>query len=196
MEDSVSRGDSSTELPFSVRLPSFVIAFLAAPLAGALAASAAAMAVALILVVLSAVWPDAPWRQDLHDRGLWDTGWSIIGVGLMTAFASFVASAAYTAVIGGLAVLYHRKTGNTPSLATGLVCGVLTGVLPCGAVALLVSSASEFAPPRGPGNVAVLVFFLSVVITATIATVWTFWRCGFADRVSNRNKVDSGLTTG
>jgi len=195
MEDGGSRGESGTALPFRVKLPSLRIAFLAAPLAGTLAASAASMALAVMLVVLSAVWPDTPWRQDLHYQGLWDTGWSIIGVGLMTAFGSFVASAAYTAIIGGFAVLYHRKTGNTPSLAAALVCGVLTGVMPCGAVALFVSSASEFARPRGPGNVAVLVFFLSVAITATLATVWTFWQCGFAGRISDRMKVESGLTT-
>ena len=189
-----SRGKGGTELPFRVKLPSFGIAFLAAPVAGTLAASAVSMALAVMLLVLSAVWPDTPWPQDLHYQGLWDTGWSIIGVGLMTAFGSFVASAAYTAVIGGVAVLYHRKTGKTPSLAAGLVCGVLTGIVPCGAVALFVSSASEFARPGGPSNVAVLVFFLSVIITATLATVWTFWKCGFAGRISDHKKMESGLT--
>jgi hypothetical protein len=186
MEDMGSRGEAGTELPFRVKLPNFGIAFLAAPLAGTLAGSAASMALAVVLVVLNVIWPDTPWRRDLHYQGLWDTAWSIIGVGLMTAFGSFVASAAYTAVVGGLAVLYHQKTGNTPSLAAGLLCGTLTGIMPCGAVALLVSSASEFARPGGPGNVVVLVFFLSVAVTETLALVWTFWQCGFAGRISDR----------
>jgi hypothetical protein len=109
MEDGGSRGESGTELPFRVKLPSLGIAFLAAPLAGTLAASAASMALAVILVVLSAAWPDRPWRQDLHYQGLWDTGWSIIGVGLMTAHAVARGGAGVRGADRGHAV-WRRRT--------------------------------------------------------------------------------------
>jgi hypothetical protein len=181
MEES-DRSDTYKGPPFGGLLPSFVVAFIAAPLAGTLAASAVSMPLAAILVALSAIWPDTPWRQDLHYQGLWDTTGSIVGVGLMTAFASFVLSATYVAVMGGAAVIRYRKTGKTPSRAAALAWGLLTGIVPCGGFAVFVGNASEFARPGAPGNAAVVVFLLVVIITATLATVWTFWHCAFAGR--------------
>jgi len=193
MDETGKPGDVGTEIIFRTTLPSFGIAFVASPLAGTVAGTVASMVLAPILLLLNVVWPDTPWRRDLHYQGLWDTAWSIIGVGLMIALGSFVASAVYTAVFGGLAALYHRRTGNTPSRGAALVYGVLTGIMPCGGFAVLVGSASEFASPKGPGNTTVLVFFLTIIIASTLATVATFWKCGFAGRPVHRKS--GGLTT-
>ena len=177
-------GGTDIELPFAGLRPNFVLAFIAAPLAGTLAASAASMALSTILVALDAVWPSTPWRQDLHHQNLWDTMWSIVGTGFMTGYATLVATAAYTAVLGGLGISYYRKTGRIPSRAVALASGVITCVVPCGGLALLIGGSRELTGPGGPGQVAVVVFFVAVSLSASLATAWTFWQVGFAGRSS------------
>jgi len=68
--------------------------------------------------------------------------------------------------------------------------------VPCGAVALFVSSALRVSRAlEDRATSAVLVFFLSVIITATLATVWTvFGNVGFSGRISDHKKMESGLT--
>jgi hypothetical protein len=155
----------------------FALAFLIAPFAGSLGAG-------VLATVLAAPYcfSVGPWRYQLAASSLSSRLSSTIAIGMFTALGAFCVAAAYTIIGGAIAVRRYARNGTAPSLPGVLISSSLAGVLPIVGFPLLLGVPPEFTRPGGPGAGWALVFFLSIAVTTSLITSWTFWRLGLRRR--------------
>jgi hypothetical protein len=158
-------------------LPSLPLALLLSPLAASVVAFVVATAFAVPYR-----FGLGPWRFQLGAESFSNRLSGTLAIGFLAAFGAFIVGAAYTAILGGLAVRRHRKTGKSPSLPIVLVGGLIAGIFPFACFPLMLGVPSEFTSPSGAGAKWAVALFLAVAATAALAASWTFYRLGLKGR--------------
>ena len=158
-------------------IPNFLIGFIAAPLAGSFVTG-------LVSMLMLAPWRLGlgPWRLQVMTERFVDRIAALALLAYLVSIAAFIIAAIYTIVLGGLAVRRYRRRGRVPSVATAIGCGLLMGIPPFLVFPVLMGTLSEVTRSDGPGPALTASTLLVVAATASVATAWTFWRCGFAGR--------------
>jgi hypothetical protein len=144
-----------------VKKPNFPLAFVLAIVAGGLAAFLSSL---IILMMIGT-------EKDKTLAG------AMTASSLIAMYATFI-SACYTLIIGTAVVIYVRTTHRVPSLASALVVGMVTGVVPFVAPPVL----QYIRDTSGPSKFD-LFMLPALAITASLAVAWTFWRVGLRGRM-------------
>ena len=142
-----------------MRKPNFPLAFLLAILAGGLAAFLVSLA---IIVTMG------------HEGEKTFAG-AITAASLIAVYATVI-TVCYVLIIGFAVVIYVRMTNRVPSLATAIVVGLVTGVLPFVAPPVL-----QYIRNTSPSKFD-LFLMPALAIGSSIAVAWTFWRVGLRGR--------------
>ena len=143
-----------------VKKPNFPLAFFLAILAGGLAA----FLTALVILGLMGTEGEKTLKGALTAASL--IGW----------YATFI-STCYVLIIGLAVVIYVRTAHRVPSLATALMVGLVTGVLPFVAPPVL-----QYIRNTSPSKFD-LFLMPALAIASSLAVAWTFWRVGLRGRV-------------
>ena len=143
-----------------MKKPNFPLAFLLAILAGGLAAFLTALAILALM----------------GTEGEKTLAGALTAASLIAWYATFI-SACYVLIIGIAVVIYVRMTHRVPSLASAIVVGLVTGVLPFVAPPVL-----QYVRNTNPSKFD-LFLMPALAIASSIAVAWTFWRVGLRGRV-------------
>jgi len=144
-----------------VKKPNFPLAFFLAVLAGGLASFLTSLVIILMM----------------GNEGEKTFAGAFTAASLIALYATVI-SVCYVLIIGIAVVIYVRMTHRVPSLATAIVVGLITGVLPFVAPPVL-----QYIRRTDPSKFDLLLM-PALAIASSIAVAWTFWRVGLRGRVA------------